>query len=169
MGSRRILSSTRVHIERKEKCDFHGFEDFDFDEREFEIDERENHHERRHEEKFEGCDCGGIGRERGFDGKRDRVIIEVMVDCKLDEQTHYTLILAQPCPSDGFNLPVDIRVRYCDSKKIETIRMIRGVEPWCAVGDLEYGQDLPKCRNRIPLYFTNGREFVDLRRRCCDL
>ena len=71
----------------------------------------------------------------------------------LAEQTKYCLIIAQPCPDAGHHLPVEIVV---------------GSEPPASlqkygVANIEYGQDLPECRNKIPLYFNNAREFIDLR------
>lgn len=89
--------------------------------------------------------------------------------------TKYCLVLAQPLPEAGENLPVVILVSGATTPfpVFKTIGKIKGCGCiQCTFGDIEYGIDLPeRGRTRIPLFFSDASQFYDLRglehlRRC---
>lgn len=88
--------------------------------------------------------------------RRDIVLITVgMEEEMLLEDTKYNLVLAQPAPVDGFNLPV-----YIKTKNGPPIPLF-----WSGVGDAEFGGMLPRgCHRRIvPIFLTNSGHYTDLR------
>lgn len=119
--------------------------------------------------------------EHGDDKCNKVVEIHVQFDGNLCEETKYCLIVAQPCPVEGYNLPVVIVIEFdeqcCIVEEDEKGKQRRCIEKHKAekrfpikklyshggVCNLEFGEDLPKCRNRLPLYYTNGKDFIDIR------
>lgn len=93
------------------------------------------------------------------------VEISVVFDGLLQEQTKYSLVLAQPVPVAGYNLPVYIVVNFTNGQPSVTEPLKRLYDPHgCGACDLEFGEDLPRYHNQIQLYHTNGGDFIDLRR-----
>ena len=88
------------------------------------------------------------------------VIIAAALEGPLQAECKYCLILAQPVPLAGYNLPVILQVTASDGTFTEPLKRLYTD---CGVCNVEFGEDLPKCRNRIPLYHTNGQDFIDLR------
>lgn len=98
----------------------------------------------------------------------------------LEPSSKFCLVLTQPLPEAGENLPVTILVSTVETpvaipllKTICRITNSRGGCAQCTFGDQEFGIDLPeRGRTRIPLYLNNNSaDFFDLRgvehlRRC---
>ena len=89
------------------------------------------------------------------------VRIAVCLDGPLHEETKYCIILAQPCPVSGYHLPVDVVVSFTDGNKPHVTVPLKRLATLC---NLEFGEDLPKCRERFPVYHTNGGDFIDIRK-----
>lgn len=89
----------------------------------------------------------------------------------LTPDTKYCLLLAQPLPEAGENLPVTILVSGATTPSVpllKTIGKIKGCGcecSQCTFGDQEFGIDLPECgRTRIPIFLNNDMsDFFDIR------
>ena len=105
-------------------------------------------------------------------GSGTAVNVNVIVDTVLKKETKYCLILCQPCPVAGYNLPVNIVVSSATDEPTITVPLKKLYNSYdCGFCNIEFAEELPKCRNRLPLYFTNGNDFIDIRghehmRRC---
>lgn len=94
--------------------------------------------------------------------------ITVPATTVLVPDTKYCLLLAQPLPEAGENLPVTILISGATVAipVLKTIGKIKGCGcSQCTFGDQEFGIDLPeRGRTRIPIFLNdNMSDFFDLR------
>lgn len=95
------------------------------------------------------------------------LVITIPATTVLTIDTKYCLVIAQPLPEAGENLPVHIEVSgtTVEIPLYKTVGKIKGCGCiQCTFGDIEYGIDLPeRGRVRIPLFFSDASIFYDLR------
>ena len=106
-----------------------------------------------------GNPCGNCERKItsvSFEVVGDKVRLTTQ-PATLAMETKYCLIVAQPCPEAGKNLPVEIVVGDCAPIPLQMF----------GPANIEFGQDLPGCRCRVPLFYNNAGQFIDLRGHEC--